>query len=169
MYKLLKTILILTVSIIIISIFRYYNTYCFKDLSSIEKYICKSKFNNENIIIKNSIDIKNKKYFVFYSPSKKWGNGQATKGINGRYRLEYIETGSEDKTILIEEIDCKSYVILLGYNIKNVPIKTIYVTISDKVIPINFDIKNKKYFIEYKTFNNSKNDITWSNYKNKYK
>lgn len=146
--------------------------------NKIEQFINTNDSVSNNIIIKQIIDIDNKKY-VLFSIDDNFGNAELIRGLNGKYKIGYTEHGTNLFLYRVRKTNKQKYFIIFAKNY-GMKIKTAKVLLKGQGYTIN--IPQQDYFIAYcpvsndidiefpkstdfKLYDNNNNDITNDIYK----
>lgn len=159
-----KLILILSLILIVsvIVVFNYNKTFSISDNTkqmeySIMKFINRPTTFTDNINIKQTIDIDNKKFVLFISTDFLGiGDAVLTKGINTKYEIDSTGYGSTIFQYGVQKTNKHKYFIVNGKNYDN-KIYYIKTVLDGKEYKLN--IPKQEYFISYCPVSNDTQSI----------
>ncbi|MFT8316363.1 MAG: hypothetical protein ABF633_19230 [Clostridium sp.] len=161
MRKLRKKLFIIVPCIIILCIIGYFiiynNTYTIADnkveiQNALMRFINKPTVITKEIVIKQSVDIDNKKYVLLINTNsinnyQYFDDAELTRGISKRYRIEQIGmSGSRNFAYEVITTNKGKYFIIMGEN-PDVKISNVKIKLDNKYY--NIKIPKQRYFIAY--------------------
>lgn len=148
MKRRLPLILICLFIVSFVIVFNYYKVYSTEENNlenNITSFITRFEKTNEAIFIKKTKDIGNKRYVLFVF-NDYLGDAELIKGLNGNYKIESTDTGSNLFQYRVRGINNKKYFVLAG---KNYDFKIDYINVILDGKEYKFTIPQEEYFISY--------------------
>ncbi|UZW14452.1 hypothetical protein OSC52_00995 [Clostridium pasteurianum] len=124
---------------------------------NVKNFINKSTVFVENIQIIQELNLDNKKLILFLTNDNLLGDGELTKGINNKYKIEEVGYSNNQFMNHVIKTDKKSYVILEGKNYNN---KITYAKVLLDGNQYKVNIPQQSYFIVYCEIPSVKTKIT---------
>lgn len=160
-----KNFLIISLILIIgcIIVFNYNKIFSITDNKkqledSIIQSINRPTIVTDNIDIKQTIDIDNKKFVLFISNNFSGiGDAVLSKGINTKYEMDYTEYGSNIFQYRMQKTNRNKYFVIFGKNSYDKKIDYIKVILDGKEYKIK--IPQQEYFISYSPVPNDTQSI----------
>lgn len=112
---------------------------------NVKQFINKTAVIAKNIDIKQELNIDNKKY-VLFTINDTLGFAELTKGLNGKYKIEFTGYGGSNFTVQIYETNKGKYLILKGKNY-GMGIAYLKVLLDNKEYKVS--TPNQEYFLSY--------------------
>lgn len=129
----------------------YFNSYHINGTEKELEQKILNKIDIQNISIKNSIDLDNKKYILFIADHK-LGSAVFKKGLNNKYKMGSVSYGTNPIKLKIVKTNKAKYFLLLGKNPK-MEISYAKLLLENKKYKIN--IPKEEYFIAFCKVNNN--------------
>ncbi|EGW40328.1 hypothetical protein [Desulfosporosinus sp. OT] len=118
---------------------------------NIKGFINRPKVITNNIYIKQTIDIENRRY-VLFTFNDYLGNAELVRGLNGKYKIESTISGSNLFEYRVREINKSKYFVVAG---KNFDLKIDYAKVSLDNNEYKIIIPCQEYFIAYCAVSNN--------------
>ncbi|WP_068962679.1 hypothetical protein [Desulfosporosinus sp. BG] len=122
---------------------------------NIKKFINRPKVITNNIYIKQTIDIGNRRY-VLFTFNDYLGDAELVMGLNGKYKIESTNSGSNLFQYRVREINKSKYFVVAG---KNYDLKIDYVKVNLDSNEYKIMIPRQEYFISYCPVTNNTQSI----------